>query len=194
MKFKASALAVVVLTVTAIMALRFVLNRSDVIPEVDLAKPELNEPIAKVKSDPAPSSNVPIDYGEGAVKQGRIGSADKGEEDAPKSAASGAATPTNLSDDDVKKIKAVAALTDQEITQQINELKKRLDSEDIFEQLDDGELTEEQEKDAKATLEKFALLGLEQTRRRFMSREPELKDPLYAHRESLKEIRELLDD
>ncbi len=85
-------------------------------------------------------------------------------------------------------------MNDQDLAKQVAALKHRIDSEEIFEKLEDGDLTEQQEKEVKEILEKFALLGLEETRRKFMHIEPELKDPIYAHRESLREIRELLED
>jgi hypothetical protein len=101
---------------------------------------------------------------------------------------------TTLSNDDVIKINNVAKLSDAELAAEIETLKKRIEEDEIFDELDEGNLSKEEEVKAKETLERFALLGLEKNRRKFMVVEPELKDALYAHRESLKEIREVLNE
>ena len=98
------------------------------------------------------------------------------------------------SDDDVKIINEIASLSDKDLEAQSKELYNQLEEGDLLERLEDGELSDEEAEKAKELLERFALLGLETTRRKYMDIEPELKDPIYAHRESLKEIREFLAD
>lgn len=99
-----------------------------------------------------------------------------------------------LPPEDIETIKQVANLSEADLNKEIETLRARIESEDLFAKLEDGELKGQDEINAKQMLERFALLGLEGTRRKFMDKEPELKDPLFAHRESLKEIRELLSD
>lgn len=99
-----------------------------------------------------------------------------------------------LSKEDEKKINGVASLSEAELTKELDTLKARIDEEDLFSQLESGNLSDEKTAEAKEMLERFALLGLEGTRRKYLGVEPELKDALYAHRESLKEIRELLNE
>lgn len=101
---------------------------------------------------------------------------------------------TKLSPEDVQKINQVASLSETDLSRELDTLRARIEEDDLFTKLEDGELSEREETEAKETLERFALLGLEGTRRKYMNAEPELKDALYAHRESLKEIRELLND
>lgn len=100
----------------------------------------------------------------------------------------------DLSQEDIAAINSVANLSDAELSKELDALKTQVRDEDIFEKLDAGELTEQEEKDAKALVERFALLGVEESRRKFMNIEPELKDAIYAHRETLREIRELLSE
>jgi hypothetical protein len=99
-----------------------------------------------------------------------------------------------LSKEDEKKINGVASLSEAELAKELDTLKSQIDEEDLFGRLESGDLSAEKVAEAKEMLERFALLGLEGTRRKYLSVEPELKDALYAHGESLKEIRELLND
>lgn len=100
----------------------------------------------------------------------------------------------SLSAEDIKKINTIASLSDADLRKEMDSLMAKIQEEDLFHQLEEGGLSKEKEAKAKETLEKFALLGLEKTRRKYMEIEPELKDAVYAHRESLKEIREFLND
>jgi hypothetical protein len=99
-----------------------------------------------------------------------------------------------LSKEDIQKINGIVSLSENDLARELNTLKERIEDEDLFAKLEDGELTGEKQAEAKEVLERFALLGLEGTRRKYMAIEPELKDPIYAYKESLMEIRELLND
>jgi hypothetical protein len=105
-----------------------------------------------------------------------------------------AAPPVELSEEDIKKIRRIASLSEAELAQEIKALRKRIVDEDLFGQLEEGSLQGEKKAEAKETLERFALLGLEPTRRKFMDKDPELKNPFLAYKDSLREIRELLND
>lgn len=100
----------------------------------------------------------------------------------------------SLNNEDRTKIMSVVKLSDAELAREINALKDVIDEEDIFDDLEEGTLSKEDEQKAKELLEKFALLGLEANRRKFQATDPNLKDGLYAHRDSLKQIREALSD
>ncbi len=99
-----------------------------------------------------------------------------------------------LTKDDLQKINGIINLTENDLVREFDELKNKIEAEDLFARLEDGELSEAEEVKAKETLERFALLGLETTRRKYVAMEPELKDPIYAFKDSLLEIRELLND
>jgi hypothetical protein len=100
----------------------------------------------------------------------------------------------SLSSEDEQIIKSVASLSETDLANELVRLKAHIEKEDLFGQLNRRSLSPENEAKAKKTLERFALLGLEGTRRKYLGIEPELKDAVYAHRESLKEIRELLNE
>ncbi|MCA9508855.1 MAG: hypothetical protein KC505_10585 [Myxococcales bacterium] len=97
-----------------------------------------------------------------------------------------------MSPQDIDYIKKLSSLSAQDLSQELNELKQRIEKSDFVLLLENKKLDATQSKDAKATLERFALLGLEATRRKYADLEPELKDALYAHQDSLREIREML--
>lgn len=99
-----------------------------------------------------------------------------------------------MSDRDEQMIKTVANLSDKELALELEALSKRIEDEEIFEKLDEGDYSPAEAIKAKEVLEKFGLLGLEKNRRKFVAMDPELKDALYAHRDSLKEIREVLNE
>jgi hypothetical protein len=98
----------------------------------------------------------------------------------------------DLNKEDEEKIIRIARLSEAELAKEIEALRARIEKEDLFAKLENGNLS--LEKEAKEALERFALLGLEGTRRKYLDIEPHLKDPLSAHRESLKEIRKLLNE
>ncbi|HXW54028.1 MAG TPA: hypothetical protein VEL47_07990 [Myxococcota bacterium] len=192
MKAKTIAMATIVVTAASIGTVYLLLNNSSNEIKSDSAS------VIEKKPDPVARPSTEIPYSAESKKTDtKEAEADIQKDEPPEEQAKTAPSPTektDLSQEDVKKIKTVVALNDQDLAKQIADLKSRIDKEKIFEKLEDGDFTEQQEKEAKEILEKFALLGLEETRRRFMNMEPELKDPMYAHRESLKEIRELLED
>lgn len=95
---------------------------------------------------------------------------------------------------DKKSIEEVTSLSDDELNQQFNSLKQELEQKDLITQLESGKLDDRGTEEAKKTLERFSLLGLENTRRKFASIEPELGNKENAHRESLREIRSLLNN
>jgi uncharacterized UBP type Zn finger protein len=94
---------------------------------------------------------------------------------------------------DQEAIKAAVALSEHDLKQEFETLSIKLKTENLFARLENKLLEGEQKQQAKALIERFTLLALESTRRRYVPIEPELKDPLYAHRDSLKDIRKLVD-
>lgn len=99
-----------------------------------------------------------------------------------------------LSDEDIKTIEQISALSAGELDNELNALKDRIEKEDLITELENGTLDEKKSLEAKALLERFALLGMENTRRKYQTIEPELKNPIVAHRDSLREIREMLSE
>lgn len=99
-----------------------------------------------------------------------------------------------LSDEDIKIIEKISSLSAHDLDTELNSLKQRIEKDDVIAQLESGELDAQKTLEAKALLERLALLSMENTRRTYQSTEPELKNPLVAHRESLKEIREMLSE
>lgn len=97
-----------------------------------------------------------------------------------------------LSPSDQTLIQSVAAMSEASLNKEIRELKTLLEAEDFVGQLDNPNISQEEARVARDTLERYALLGLEGTRRKYLEIEPELKDPLYAHRDSLADIRKIL--
>lgn len=187
MKPKVLALTIVITTVLIIGLLNFAFNRSTQIESLEVAKPLE----ARVEDEPKASSKQRKIVSQ---SHGYVRSPGKNEERADNGQGIKEEDTSGLSPEDVKLIKGVAALSDAELKKEAQTLQDLIEKEDLFELLEEGELSKEKEAYAKGVLEKFALLGLEQTRRRYMAAEPELKDAIYAHRESLKEIRELLSD
>jgi hypothetical protein len=100
----------------------------------------------------------------------------------------------SMSEQDKKIIDALTSLSDNALNTELSSLKERIEKTDLVTQLESGKLDEAKTLEAKATLERFALLGLEGTRRKYAQIEPELKDAVFAHRDSLKEIREMLSE
>lgn len=90
-------------------------------------------------------------------------------------------------------IQAVAALSEEELGKEFLSLGERLKHENLFNKLEQGELDEHKKAEVKSLIERYTLLGLEGTRRKYLPLEPELKDAVYAHRDSLKDIRQLID-
>lgn len=99
-----------------------------------------------------------------------------------------------LSLEDRQEIEKLAQLSEKDLNTELNALKEKLGKEDLISQLEEGRLNKSQAEQAKKTLERFALLGMEATRRNFASIEPDLKDAISAHQNSIKEIREMLDE
>ena len=99
---------------------------------------------------------------------------------------------TKPSSGDTKIIEEVAAIESGKLGEEIVSLRRDLEEGDIFRKLENGVFDEAQAKLAKAKLERLSLLSIEGTRRKYLSMEPELSDPVYAHRDSLSNIRNLL--
>lgn len=99
-----------------------------------------------------------------------------------------------MDSEDKELIKSIANLSDNDLTMQMKNLKDQAKKEKLVDILNQKNADENLKMQAKKMLEKIALMGLEITRRRFVEQEPELKDPLFAHKDSLREIREALDD
>lgn len=95
---------------------------------------------------------------------------------------------------DSEKILEISSLSESDLKNELELLRSLITKNNFYNGLENNEYSETEEREAKGILEKFALIGLERTRRKFMSIEPELQDPISAHEESLKEIRELLSE
>ncbi len=100
----------------------------------------------------------------------------------------------SISQQDKQIIEAISTMSQNELVAELNSLKEKIEKNDLVSLLESGTLDEVKSNEAKATLERFALLGLEGTRRKYALLEPELKDPLFAHRDSLRDIREMLSE
>ena len=87
----------------------------------------------------------------------------------------------------------MAALPDYDLQKEFSSLGERLKKENLFNKLERGELEGPKKAEIKALIERYSLLGLEGTRRRYLPLEPELKDAVFAHRDSLKDIRKLIE-
>lgn len=94
--------------------------------------------------------------------------------------------------EDEKIILDVVELSDHALQEEVSALRKRMEEEKLFGRLELKQMDPQKALETKALLERFTLLGIEQTRRKYLAIEPELKDALYAHRDSLKDIRGLL--
>jgi hypothetical protein len=185
MKFRLIASLIVISTGLIIALIRFSLGPdTEKMAPVALIKERGEIPKTKPKSH----SNVSIDAKNATAQESE---SDEDEVDINDQKNSGDAS---LSQEDIKKITAIANLSETELAKETEALKKRIEDEDLFERLESGDLTKEKEIEIKELIERFALLGLEGTRRKYVAIEPELKDAVYAHRESLKEIREFLND
>lgn len=99
-----------------------------------------------------------------------------------------------MSDQDIKYIEKISSLNPEELSKELDSLKQQIENTDLISQLENKQLDSKQTQEAKATLERFAILGLEATRRKYENIEPELKDAVLAHRDSLREIREMLSE
>lgn len=195
MKFKISVLAIIFSTVLIIALMSFLLNRTSGTETAKLEAREddkegifyenTQEPVGK-KADRAFGANTKINDNSQALGTGN--------KDAEKPKLEGKEDDFGLSKEDIKKIKEVAKLSDADLSKEISSLKSRVENEDLINKLENKTLPHAQETEVKELLERFALLGLEGTRRKYMDAEPELKDPLYAHKDSLQDIRELLED
>jgi len=99
--------------------------------------------------------------------------------------------PSLQTDPDRAIIEAVVILSDDLLRQEFTMLGEHLRGQDLFSKLEQGLLDSKQKKQAIKLIERYTLLSLESTRRKYLAIEPELKDPLFAHRDSLKDIREI---
>ncbi len=99
-----------------------------------------------------------------------------------------------MSDQDIKYIEKISSINSEDLSKELESLKQHIEKSDLVTQLENKKLDKRQAEEAKSTLERFAILGLEATRRKYVSIEPELKDAVMAHRDSLREIREMLSE
>lgn len=182
MKFKISVVVIILSTVCLIGAVYLMVNKITGVPDDSLIGKQRNEPENKSDKNEAVfmDENDEDDELE-VVREGLRSEKTENKE-------------INLSDQDRQKIADVVKLTDAQLDQEIEMLKKRIEADEIFDDLEEGNLSKEEEIKAKEILERFALLGLEKNRRKYIDIDPELKDAMYAHRESFKDIREVLDE
>lgn len=89
-------------------------------------------------------------------------------------------------------IRELASLSDAALAEEFANLREHIRAKNYYSDLEGGRLNASEAAEAKKALERFSLLSLEGTRRKYVSIEPELKDALFAHRDSLKDIRQTL--
>lgn len=89
-------------------------------------------------------------------------------------------------------IRELASLSDEALKEEFVTISQHIKNKNLYVALEKGKLSTKEAKEAKELLERSTLLSLEGTRRKYMGIEPELRDALFAHRDSLKDIRELL--
>lgn len=99
-----------------------------------------------------------------------------------------------ISYDDEQLIQNIALLSDQQLEQKMQYLRKLSQEQRLGEIIQLKNTQENVVKEAKKILEELAIMGLEATRRKFLKNDPELQDPIKAHSLSLLEIRSALDE
>ena len=99
-----------------------------------------------------------------------------------------------ISYDDEKLIQNIALLSDQQLEQKMQQLRKLSQEQRLGEIIQLKNTQESVVKEAKKISEELAIMGLEATRRKFLKNDPELQDPIKAHSLSLLEIRSALDE
>lgn len=100
----------------------------------------------------------------------------------------------NISLEDEKLIINIASLSDQELEEKIQNLRKFAQEKRLGEIIQLSNIDKNTIKEAKKILEELAIMGLEATRRKFLKNDKELQDPIKAHSLSLLEIRSALDE
>lgn len=100
----------------------------------------------------------------------------------------------SMSSEEKTIIAEIVKLNDQELIAEMKNIQEKLHEGELLEKYDMGELSFDDKQKARQLMERVALLRLEDTRRRYKDIEPELKDPYYAHRESIRDIRSILDE
>lgn len=186
MKLRVSAFLIILSTAAVIGVITILVNKTT--PLESTYVPESKE-AHEGKLPPAKTHSAQHPRHEQAAKQGFLEPNEQGVKKEEILVTDG-----ELSKEDVQKINSVAKLKEAELKKELMALKERIEKEDLFGQLEERLLPKEKESEVKETLERFALLGLEETRRKYMHIEPELKDPIYALKDSLHEIRELLEE
>lgn len=196
MKLRLSVFLIVISTTAIIGVMHLALNRSlstesskTTERQAPLEMPPKRAP-QKLPKNPTGQRELPGDFDDDDDDDLMV----EGEQNDKFTKSSDHAGLSELSTDDIKKINSIVALSEADLARELNSLKDQIEKEDLFAKLEDGLLTEANSAEAKEKLERFALLGLEGTRRKYMAVEPELKDPLYAYKDSIKEIREVLND
>lgn len=91
-----------------------------------------------------------------------------------------------------KIIEELTSLSDLELKNEQEQLSIRITEGNLFSALEQNALNNSEKEEAKSIIERFTLLNLEGTRRQYLPHEPELKNALFAHRDSFKDIRALL--
>ena len=89
-------------------------------------------------------------------------------------------------------IRELASLSDEALREEFVTISQHIKNKNLYVALQKGKLSTKDANEAKELLERSTLLSLEGTRRKYMGIEPELRDALFAHRDSLKDIRQLL--
>lgn len=193
MKLKISVIIILLTTVAAIGMINLMLSKAPkekVSPET---KAQETLVPAQEKHEEKPSVSFKANKSASPV----VLESDEGDEyesDEDDEASDDPSNTYGLTQEDVQKIDNVVGLSESDLTNEIKALKMRIEEEDLFDKLENGDLPADKQNETKSLLERFALLGLEETRRKYVSVEPELANPYYAHRESLAEIKELLED
>jgi hypothetical protein len=189
MRLKIGFLLIILATSLAIGLINFTINETSKVIEISNTRAPRNEPkLFETKTHDYMSSNktpINLDLNKKAEPQDKTSSPKTGEKDE--------SYKSELSPEEIEKITHIAYLSESELTRELERLKMRIEEDDLINGLENKNLSKEREIETKEILERFALLGLEGTRRKYMEVEPELKDAFYAHRKSLKEIKELLD-
>jgi hypothetical protein len=179
MKLRAGVLLILVSTVALFGAINLLVGHAAKDERVPVGKQEV--PAIKAKELPT-KANTPRKRAENTLAP------------AKKDELSSAQVPP-MPDADRQLIAEVAQLPDGELVVQMKTLQERLNDGDLLDRYDQDELSPSEKAQARQLMERVALLGLENTRRRYRKLEPaELENPYFAHRDSLREIRQILDE
>jgi hypothetical protein len=188
MKFKISFISIILVTLALIGLINIVINK---ISKTKEAKPDALS--AQKPSDPLPKKTEANNVGKNLNNNDELDD-DDDDDDEEDLEASLMENKMEYNNNDKTKILNISELSDDEVVKKLSQLETKISQDSLMDKLDDKNLPFEQKIQLHAILEDYVLLGLEQKRRKYMSLEPNLKDPLLAHKDSLAEIRALLRD